>query len=317
VVAAAFCSRRLISIRYRTLSSVERAIPVAHRSSAFRFVGCALRGALASTTLPGIRRDRRESVKASLTSLSSRSGLPWNTNRETKHEHCCRICKVLRSRDEADMRAAKSLTAHTAPTNARRPSFDGVTICLHWATVLFVLAMFASAWLRSQTEEDISKAVLLQTHRSLGLTIWVATAYRLAWRLSHAKLPPFPANMTKAHRAIVYWSEYGLYAMLLAQPATGLGATLLSGRPFALFLWGFPQLGPQDKVLWATFHLAHELGAWALGALAVGHAAAALFHYFVLCDDVLQCMAPVITTAPRNQEFSPSRVIRETDIKAQ
>jgi cytochrome b561 len=224
---------------------------------------------------------------------------------------------TLRSRDDADMSTAKSPSAHAAPTNARRPPFDSVTICLHWATVLLVLAMFASAWLRSQMEEDISKAVLLQTHRSLGLTIWVATACRLAWRLSHAKLPPFPANMTKAHRAVVYWSEYGLYALLLAQPATGLGATLLSGRPFALFLWRFPQLGPQDNVLWAMFHLAHELGAWALGALAVGHAAAALFHYFFLRDDVLQCMAPVITTARRNQESSPSRVIREGNVKAQ
>ena len=27
-----------------------------------------------------------------------------------------------------------------APTNARRPSFDGLTIGLHWATDLFVLA---------------------------------------------------------------------------------------------------------------------------------------------------------------------------------
>jgi cytochrome b561 len=52
-----------------------------------------------------------------------------------------------------------------------------------------------------------------------------------------------------------------------------MGATLFSGRPFSLFVWQIPQLVPQDKALGATFHLAHELGAWALGALVGGHAA--------------------------------------------
>jgi hypothetical protein len=35
--------------------------------------------------------------------------------------------------------------------------------------------------------------------------------------------------MTKLHRAIVQLSEYGLYALLLVQPSTGMGATLFSG----------------------------------------------------------------------------------------
>ena len=39
-----------------------------------------------------------------------------------------------------------------APTSARRPAFDGLTIGLHWATVLFVLAQFASAWLHTLAE---------------------------------------------------------------------------------------------------------------------------------------------------------------------
>jgi len=39
-----------------------------------------------------------------------------------------------------------------APTSARRPAFDGLTIGLHWATVLFVLAQFESAWLHTLAE---------------------------------------------------------------------------------------------------------------------------------------------------------------------
>ena len=90
------------------------------------------------------------------------------------------------------MIAGKFLGATMTPRNGRRPPFDSVTIAFHWATVLIVLAMFATAWLHSQSHDHAFKAILLQIHRSLGVTIWVATALRLAWRLTNAKLPPFP-----------------------------------------------------------------------------------------------------------------------------
>jgi len=192
---------------------------------------------------------------------------------------------------------------HEAWINARRPSFDGLTISLHWATVLLVLALFASAWLHTLAEVRQSDftPVLLQIHRSFGVTIWVVTVLRLAWRLTNASLPPFPTQMTKLHRATVKLSEYGLYALLLGQPTTGLLTTLSGGRPFALFLWRFPPLVPRDEMAQAAFHLSHELGAWALAVLTVSHAAAALFHHFVLRDDMLECMAPVM------QRHVPSR----------
>jgi superoxide oxidase len=217
--------------------------------------------------------------------------------------------------DQRNIGAPEPPRPDPTSTSVRRPPFDTITIGLHWATVLLVLAMFASAWLHAQAADgSVSRAVLLQIHRSLGVTIWVVTAFRLAWRLTNAKLPPFPATMTDVHRAAVHASEYGLYALLLGQPATGLGTTLFGGRPFALFMWRIPQFVSEDKALWAMFHLAHELGAWALGALAAGHAAAALLHHFVLRDDVLVCMAPVMAATP-HQELSPG-VINEENVKA-
>jgi cytochrome b561 len=108
--------------------------------------------------------------------------------------------------------------------------------------------------------------------------------------------------MTKLHRATVKSSEYGLYALLLVQPATGLLTTFFGGRPFPLFFfWWIPPFMPREEMLRAAFHLSHELGAWALAVLTVGHAAAALFHHFVLRDDVLECMAPVIQRRTHNR----------------
>jgi len=195
--------------------------------------------------------------------------------------------------------------------SARRPPFDSLTIGLHWATVLLVLALFASAWLHALAELHQSgfTATILQIHRSLGVTVWVATVLRLAWRLTNARLPPFPAEMTELHRTVVKLSEYGLYVLLIAQPATGLLTTLFGGRAFTLFLWRFPSPVHRNEMLWTAFHSSHEFGAWTFGALVMGHAAAALFHHFVLRDDVLACMAPVIATSRAKRAPTTDRAV--------
>ena len=201
--------------------------------------------------------------------------------------------------------------AQTAPIDARRAPFDGFTRGLHWATVLLVLAVFTSGTLHALAEvrESDFTPILLQIHRSIGVTIWVVTALRLTWRLTHASLPPFPTQMTTLHRGAVKLSEYGLYALLLGQPATGLLMTLFGGRPFALLLWRVPAVLVPDQTLRAAFHLLHELGAWTLAVLAVSHAAAALFHHFVLRDDVLECIAPVMQRARSEQELSSGPIV--------
>jgi hypothetical protein len=111
--------------------------------------------------------------------------------------------------------ARDRVLVNAMPIGTRRPPFDGVTLCLHWATALLVLGMFVSAWLHELAEasESLYAAAFIQVHRSLGAAIWVATTLRLAWRLTNAELPPFPVDMTKLHRIIVQISEYILYTL--------------------------------------------------------------------------------------------------------
>jgi cytochrome b561 len=182
---------------------------------------------------------------------------------------------------------------------ARRPPFDAMTMALHWATVILVLLMFTTAWLRGQAEVRQSDytPILIWMHRSLGITVWMVTAFRLTWRLTGATLPPFPDTMNWRHRTIVKASEYALYALLLVQPVTGLLTSLFNGHPFPLFFWDVSPL-PRDVPVRDALHAVHVYGARALGLLALGHAGAALVHHFVLRDDVLICMAPVVAETP-------------------
>jgi cytochrome b561 len=98
--------------------------------------------------------------------------------------------------------------------------------------------------------------------------------------------------MPKLQQSIAKANEYGLYALILVQPITGLGNLLFHGRPFELFIWEVPALLAPNAAIRSLFVEAHEFGAKALIALIGLHAGAALFHRLVLRDGMLQRMLP-------------------------
>jgi len=170
--------------------------------------------------------------------------------------------------------------------------FDQISIALHWLTVLLITVQFTSAWLREAAGHESGLAVaILATHRTTGVLTWIVGLARLVWRSYFAYLPPFPGSMPKLQRSMAKANEYGLYALLFAQPITGLGRGLFGDKPFELFIWQLPALEPNP----AIHHLlgeAHEFGAKVLLALIGLHAGAALFHRLVLRDGVMQRMLP-------------------------
>jgi cytochrome b561 len=179
----------------------------------------------------------------------------------------------------------------------RRPPFDALTITLHWITVLIVVGLLGSGLLHGALEGRSWASPLLKVHRSLGVTLWIITAFRLIWRLTSAYFPPFPGSMTALHRLGARLSEYGLYALLLIQPATGAAQTILLGQRIDLFALTIPPVAARDVTLAGLLHSAHEIGAWCMIVLVGLHATAALVHHFVLRDDVLEAMAPVLRRA--------------------
>jgi cytochrome b561 len=183
--------------------------------------------------------------------------------------------------------------AAIAPTRPNAGRFDQVSIGLHWLTVLLVIAQFATAlMLVSGAEDSPGAARLLAAHRSTGVVAWFVVAGRLAWRARFAHLPPFPASMPKSQQLIAKANEYGLYALLIAQPLTGLGDTVFRGHPFALLGAAIPRLVRPAKAVFHVLHGAHELGAIVLAVLIGLHAGAGIRHGLVLRDGVLQRMLP-------------------------
>jgi cytochrome b561 len=171
--------------------------------------------------------------------------------------------------------------------------FDQVSITLHWLTVFLIIVLFASAWSREALDHDTRLAsALMSAHRTTGVVTWIVGWVRLVWRYYFACLPPFPESMPKLQQWVAKANEYGLYALLVAQPISGLGNVVFRGHRFTLFIWQVPALVEPNPAIRSVFVAAHEFGGKALLALIALHAGAALFHRFVLRDRVLQRMLP-------------------------
>ena len=207
--------------------------------------------------------------------------------------------------------SAREEAKTTLPASGR---FDRTSIILHWFTVLLIAVQFSSAWLREMVDHNSSfAATLLDTHRNSGALIWTVSMARLVWRHNYAYLPPFPEGMPRLQQTIAKANEYGLYALLLVQPITGLGRVLLRGAPFDLFIWEVPALFAPNDAMRPLFEKAHEFGANVLFALIGLHAGAALFHRLILRDGVLQRMLPWNSQAVGVGEPNPQPAASEAE----
>jgi cytochrome b561 len=201
---------------------------------------------------------------------------------------------VIANLEQTDMAENLECAEGTAPkATTESGRFDRISIALHWLTVLLIIVQFASAWLREAVDHDTRlAAAILASHQTTGALTWIVGLVRLVWRRTFAHLPPFPKSMPQVQQWIAKANEYGLYALLLVQPITGLGSALFRGHPFELFIWEVSTPFEHNVAIRSLFVEAHEFGAKALLALIGLHAGAALFHHLVLRDDVLQRMLP-------------------------
>jgi cytochrome b561 len=176
--------------------------------------------------------------------------------------------------------------------NSNLRIFDPTTRLMHWLTAGLMLSVFVLGFSIDLATSRASHTVFLQLHRSVGLTVWVVTLVRLAWR-NFAKYPNWPSDMSQAMRVAAMASEYALYALLLAQPLLGLLQTSARGDHVNLFFIGqLPPLIEKNRPLAEQLLSVHKAVGFSLLGLVALHVSAALFHHFWRRDDTLTAMLP-------------------------
>ena len=178
--------------------------------------------------------------------------------------------------------------------NQLRASYDPVTIALHWLTVALVVVLFGTAWIWNNTPRDWHWHPPLEfAHVSFGILFAAVIVVRLVWRALKGRSLPSAERGLVALAAQTVHSV--LYMLLALQVVLGFSLRLFQGEAFSFFgLFSIPDPLTQSR---ATAHLLeqmHNFFGWAIIYAALAHAAAALFHHFVLRDRVLGRMVPAI-----------------------
>ena len=166
---------------------------------------------------------------------------------------------------------------------------DVTTIALHWITALLVVLL----WTIGQTVDMFPNGPLRIDYRSvhivLGAALGVVLLARLGWRLTRrGTLPPIDHGLWLAIARITHWL---LYALLVV--AVGFGIANAWVRGDSIFnLFRLPAYDPGNRALVDLIGDRHALFANAVLIVAGLHAAAALFHHYILRDATLRRMLP-------------------------
>lgn len=165
----------------------------------------------------------------------------------------------------------------------------------HWWTVAFVAAQIPLGIAMVVRGSGLGiwdglTNVLYDSHKLLGAIIFFMVAARLIHRL-RAGIPATERTIVPWQRRVGLLTHWAMYGLLLTVPVAGwFGVQFYP----ALDLFGLvrlPAIVTPDKVAVELMLGAHAAAAFALLAVVALHVGAALFHRFVLRDEVFQRMA--------------------------
>ena len=163
---------------------------------------------------------------------------------------------------------------------------------LHWGMLALFVALYVVAESFDELPKGPEKFQLIGLHKSLGVAALVLVALRMMWRAVNP-VPAAPADTTAMQQKIAGALHALLYVCMIAMPITGYVTSVAGGHPIEVFgLFTLPDLvGPNHDL--AEFAEDAHKAIWVGIMVLVGlHAAAALFHHFVVKDTVLRRMLP-------------------------
>lgn len=167
-----------------------------------------------------------------------------------------------------------------------------VSQLLHWLIVLMILGMGTVGLVMTEMRNSPDKIQLYLLHKSFGLTVLALITLRLLWRL-YAGAPKPVAGTPQWQERTASLTHAALYALVFAMPLSGWVLNSAAGFPLRWFeLFNLPPIAAKSDSLHELAEQAHEWLFWTLIAVALVHAAAAIYHHVFQRDATLARMLP-------------------------
>lgn len=180
--------------------------------------------------------------------------------------------------------------------------YTKTAIVLHWLVALLMIANVVLTWIVDDLPDAATRPVI-DTHKSIGITVLGLALLRLLWRAGH-RPPALPASYPGWERIAAHLAHAGLYLAIIALPISGwLHDSAWKDAPthpmFLFWLIPWPRIAwiaDLDPVTKEHFHdlffTIHSAFGYFLYALFVLHVAGALKHQFLDKEPELQRMLP-------------------------
>jgi cytochrome b561 len=182
------------------------------------------------------------------------------------------------------------------------PRYTRTAMVLHWLIALGIICNVALALSADYLPDDWVRPVI-DTHKSIGITVLGLAILRILWRVSH-KPPALPTQFPRWERAAAHAAHVLLYALMFALPISGWlhdsawkdAAT----HPMSLyhvvpwFRIGFIMNQPPalKEHLHDVFGAIHTSFAYVLYVVLAMHILGALKHELIDRESVLRRMLP-------------------------
>lgn len=176
--------------------------------------------------------------------------------------------------------------------NANPDRYSRLSIALHWFMLMLIAATYACIELREFFPRGSDLREGLKTwHFMLGLSVLMSVLVRIAARFLATAPPIVPAPPVWQHW-LAKLVHLALYLLMIGMPIAGWMILSAEGKPVPFFGLELPALVGPDKSLAEWVEEIHET-AGLVGYYLIGlHAAAALFHHYLVRDNTLLRMLP-------------------------
>lgn len=156
-----------------------------------------------------------------------------------------------------------------------------VTRAFHWIGALLIVIAVILINMGNQ---------YIALHKAVGVSFLIWTVLRIINRFISKAPPALPAP--KWQIAIAHLTHLGLYIAMLAMPTSGLLMSMYGGRATSVF--GLFEIAPMvspNRQLAGIFNELHtDFWFVFLVCLVIAHVGAALYHQFILKDNIIARM---------------------------
>lgn len=190
----------------------------------------------------------------------------------------------------------------TLSTPAHASRYTRTAMILHWLIAVLIIVNVVLGLSADALPDDWVRPVI-DTHKSIGITVLGLALLRLLWRASH-RPPPLPREFPSWERMAAHVAHFLLYFVMIALPLSGWmhDSAWKAAATHPMHLFGvipFPRIGfimnldPAVKEpLHDKFGALHTYLGYALYALLAMHIGGALKHELLDRHSVIKRMVP-------------------------